>query len=214
MISYRYLALASLFVASLPSVGTVSGTKETSALKRLLSNDFNEIKEAQDEIVTSRKNLISGLINIVEQKENRIKKESSVRAAIFILGEMRAVEAVQVLVGHIGFPHVTEQWREPTPGPPAGMGTIRSGLSGIQKTYPAVGALIKIGEPCLGHVIDKLSSTDNISEQKACLGVLVGLRQRDSVIHMLKDAINKETDTKKKDRLQSSLDLLKLMLER
>ena len=212
MISYRYLALASLYVASLLSVGMVSGTKETSALKRLLSNDFNEIKEAQDEIVTSRKNLISGLINIIEQKENRMKKETSVRAAIFILGEMRAVEAVQVLVGHIGFPHVYEYTGEFIPVVAEG-GMLQKGLKRIGKVYPAADALIKIGEPCQGHIIDKLSSADSVSEQKACLGVLIGLKTRDSVIHMLKDAINKETDTKKKNRLQSSLDLLKLMLK-
>jgi hypothetical protein len=52
-----------------------------------------------------------------------------------------------------------------------------------------------------------------MTEGKACLGVLVSLRQRDSVIEMLKDAIKKETDTKKKDRLQRGLDLLAQMKE-
>ena len=213
MISYRYLALTSLSIVSLLSIGTLSGTTKTSTLERLLSNDVNVIEKAKNELITTRKDLIERLIKIVNQKENRIKREASVRAAIIVLGEMRAVEAIELLVDNIGFPYVREPYSEPRPGPLAGSGTIGRGLSGIQKTYPGVGALIKIGEPCLRHVIDKLSSTGGVSEQQACLGVLVGLRQRDFVVDMLKEAANKETDTKKKDRLQSSLDLLKRMLE-
>lgn len=208
MISYRYLVLALLCVGSALSAVTVPGSKKAWALQRLLSKDVIAIKKAQNELIAARKNLISGLIKIVEQKENRIKKDASVRAAIFVLGEMRAVEAIELLVDNIGFPYVKEPWSEPRPGPPAGMGTIRPGLSGIQKTYPAVGALVKIGEPCLCHVIDKLSSTGGVSEQKACLGVLVGLRQRDFMIEILNDTINKETDAEKRDRLQNSLNIL------
>jgi hypothetical protein len=213
MISHRYLALASLSVASLLSVGALPATKKISTLERLLSNDVNVIEEAKDELIATRRNLIEGLIKIVNQKENRIKREASVRAAIIVLGEMRAVEAVELLVDNIGFPYVMEPWSEPRPGPPAGMGTIGLGLSRIQKTYPAVGALVKIGEPCLNAVINKIASTENVNEQKACLGVLINLKPRNSVICMLEDAANKETDTKKKDRLQHSLDMLKRLLE-
>lgn len=208
MISHRYLALAMLCVGSLISASTVLGSKKAWALQRLLSNEWTEIKEARDELVTARKSLIAGLIKIVEQKENRIKKEPSVRAAIFVMGEMRAVEAIEMLVDHIGFPYVQEGGDEPRPGPPAGMGSLKRGLRGAQKTYPAVAALVKIGEPCLGAVITKIASTENVNERKACLGVLLGLRQRDFIIKMLDDTINNETDAEKRDRLQNSLNML------
>lgn len=208
MISYKYLALISLSIVSLLSIGTLSGTKKTSTLERLLSNDVNVIEEAKDELIATRKYLIDGLIKIVNQKENRIKREASVRTAIIVLGEMRAVEAVQVLVDNIGFPYVMEPWSEPMPGPPAGMGTIVPGLNGIQKTYPAVGSLVMIGEPCLDAVINKMASTENVNEQKACLGVLIGLRQRDFMIEMLNDKINKEKDSEKRDRLKNCLNIL------
>jgi len=181
-------------------------------VERLLSKDGKEIYEAQNELFTARKDLIGQLINIVKDKQNRLRRRASVRAAMFILGEMRAVEAVQVLVDHIGFPQVYEYTGESIPVDAEG-GMLHRGIKGFQKTYPAVKALIKIGEPCFSDLISKLSSTDHMTEKKACLGVLVGLRQRDSVIEMLKDAIKKETDTQKKDRLQSSLDLLAQMEE-
>jgi len=186
--------------------------KKLTPIERLLSKDGQEIYQAQNELITSRKDLITQLIDIIKEKENRIKNQASVRAAMFILGEMRAVEAVQVLVDHIGFPQVYEYTGESIPVDAEG-GMLHRGIKGFQKTYPAVKALIKIGEPCFSDLISKLSSTDHMTEKKACLGVLVGLRQRDSVIEMLKDAINKETDTQKKDRLQSSLDLLAQMEE-
>ena len=208
MISNRYFALTSLSIVSLLSIGTLSGTRKTSTLERLLSNDVNVIEEAKDELITTRKHLIDGLIKIVNQKENRIKREASVRAAIIVLGEMRAMEAVELLVDNIGFPYVMEPLSEPRPGPPAGMGTIRPGLNGIQKTYPAIGSLLKIGEPCLNAVINKMASTENVNEQKACLGVLIGLHHRDFIIKMLNDKLNKETVLEKRDRLKNGLNIL------
>jgi len=204
------LALILLFVGSLLAVVEYREEKQTTSVERLLSKDGQEIYEAQNELLTARKDLIARLINIVKNNENRLKRQASVRAAMFILGEMRAVEAIEALVEHIGFPFVYEG--EPMIVDIEG-GMIHRGLKGIGKTYPAVSALIKIGEPCLGDVITKLSSTDHLLEEKACLGVLVGLRQRDSVIEMLKDAIKKKTDSKKKDRLQRGLDLLAQMKE-
>lgn len=205
MVSYRKLALVLLCVGSLFVTVAALKEKKASALERLLSKDGIEIKEAQNQLLAARKDLIARLISIIEDKENRVKGQASVRAAIFLLGEMRSVEAIEALVEHIGFPFVYEG--EPMIVDIEG-GMIHRGLKGIGKTYPAVSALIKIGEPCLDDVITKISSTDHVSEEKACLGMLVGLRQRDFVIGMLKDAIKKKTDTKKKDRLQSSLDLL------
>jgi len=213
MVSCSKLALILFCVGSLLAVGGCREEKQATAVERLLSKESEEIYEAQNELIRARKDLIARLINIVDEKENRLTRRASVRATIFILGEMRAVEAVQVLVGHIGFPYVYEYTAGESIPVDADGGTLWRGIKGIQKTYPAVKALIKIGEPSLDDVINKLSSTDHLTEQKACLGVLVGLRQRDSVIEMLKDAIKKETDTKKKDRLQRGLDLLTQMKE-
>ncbi len=212
MVSCSKLALILLCVGSLLAVGGCREEKQATAVERLLSKDGQEINEVQNELLTARKDLIARLINIVDEKENRLTRRASVRATIFILGEMRAVEAVQVLVDHIGFPQVYEYTGESIPVDAEG-GMLHRGIKGFQKTYPAVKALIKIGEPCLSDLISKLSSTDHMTEEKACLGVLVSLRQRDSVIEMLKDAIKKETDTKKKDRLQRGLDLLAQMKE-
>lgn len=212
MVSYSKVVLVSLCTCGVLVATGCKRHKEVSAPERLLHKDGAEVKQARDELVAARKVLVGDLVAIIKEKKNRLRKRASVEAAMFILGEMRAVEAVQVLVDHIGFPQVYEYTGESIPVDAEG-GMLHRGIKGFQKTYPAVKALIKIGEPCLSDLISKLSSTDHMTEEKACLGVLVGLRQRDSVIEMLKDAIKKETDTKKKDRLQSSLDLLAQMEE-
>ena len=101
----------------------------------------------------------------------------------------------------------------PGPGPPAGAGTVHLGLKGIQKTYPATEALVKVGEPCLRTVITKLASTESVNVMKACCGVLVGLRGRDSAVEILKEAIGKETEVNRRNRLQKCVDWLKQLKE-
>ncbi|MHC4646344.1 MAG: hypothetical protein ACYTBJ_12660 [Planctomycetota bacterium] len=178
------------------------------AIERLLVDDSQTIKQAQDELVAARKELISRLVDIIGKVENRVKKRASVRAAMYVLGEMRAVEGIDVLVEHIAFPWVREPWPEWYPGPGVSGGTWQKGLKGIGKIFPAVDALIKIGEPCLGRVMQKLVSTDRMLEEDACLGVLVGLREKMVVEQMLKEGAEKEPDPSKKKRFVRSLQTL------
>jgi len=219
VVSYKKLILIPLCVNGLFVIqGCRKETKEIEVpqketkptpIERLLSKDGQEIYAARNELLAAKKDLIAKLIDIIKEKENLLNNQPSVRAAIFILGEMRAVEAIDVLVDQIGFPRIYEG--------EAGIvglegGTMfHRGLKNIGKVYPAAGALIKIGEPCLDAVVTKLASTVGIFEPKACLGVLVGLRGRDSTAEMLKAAIERETDAKKKERLESSLDMLAKM---
>ncbi|GAH57113.1 unnamed protein product, partial [marine sediment metagenome] len=171
------------------------------------SEDSKGIKEAQDELIAAGggRNVVAGLIAIIDEKENRVRKPASVYAAMTVLGEMRAIEAVDVLVGHIGFPHVYEGEPMPIFG---GMGMMHDGLKGIERAYPAVRPLIQIGEPCIGEVLRKLSRSDQRGERMACLGVLLGLRDQPLVVEMLKEAIENESDSIKRDRLQRGLNRL------
>ena len=205
MASYTKLALIVFCTGALVGLGAGPEREKPTPLERLFSKDIIEIKMAQDELIAVRKDLIARLIDIIKVKENRLRNQASVKAAIFILGEMRALEAIEVLVDHIGFPDVYEG-KPLTVNIEARM--LHRGIKNIGEVYPAAEGLIKIGEPCLDPVIIKLTSSVSATEQKACLAVLVGLRHQDFVIHMLKEAVNKETDTKKRDRLQNSLDLL------
>jgi hypothetical protein len=187
---------------------TVKGKGGQAELEGLLSEDATTIKEAQDKLVAERKALISQLMSVIGEKENRQRRQASVEAAMYVLGEMRAVEAVEVLAEHIGFPYVQEAPDEPY-AIMGGMGRTGRGWRGMERASRAVPALIKIGEPCLDKVTDELSETGNINKQWACLAVLVRLKGGEpSVVAMLKDRIEKQTDPKKKEGLQRGLELL------
>jgi len=205
-------ALLGLVVACGAGLSVMGATVVTehkpTLLQRLLSDDTHEIREAENEIITSRKRLIEDLKSMVGKSENRTRRQLSVRAAILILGEMRAVECVELLVQNIEFPYVREPDSEPRPGPPVGAGTIGVGLKAVERSYPAVQSLVKIGEPCIDEIMKKLSVTNNVAELNACLAVLVGLRDRPYVIGMLERAVEEETDPKHVERLQRAINEL------
>lgn len=212
MASYDKLGLI-LLCAGIQLVASGCHKKKAAdVVEKLLSEDGQTIVEARDELLATRKDLTGRLISIIEDKKNLQKKQASVEAAMFVLGEIRAVEAIEVLVDHIGYPYVLEspggQYSAIVTG-----GRTGRGLKGMQKVCPAVPALIKIGEPCLNGVISKLASTDNTLECRACLSVLVGLRERESVIEILDKAIGKEKEAERRDRLHKSLDWLSQLPE-
>ena len=182
------------------------------AIERLLSGDVQEIRKVRDELLADRADLIARLVSIIQDEDNLRTRYVSVSAAMFILGEMRATEAVEPLVKHIAFPWVVPPGGEPRPGPPLGSSVVRPWWR-AQETHPAVEALVKIGEPCLPEVLNKLASTGGGSEEASCLCLLVGLRERDVVAEILKDAIEKETDTERRTRLNNSLNRLAEMDE-
>jgi len=173
------------------------------AVQRLMSKDGEILFPARDELVATRKQLIGELIAIIEEKENRIGKQASLRAAMYVLGEMRAVEAIDVLVEYIGFPRVMGVGEPVVTDVSTSM--LSHNLKDTREIYPAVDALIKIGEPCVDPVVGKLGSSVNM---RACLGVLVGLRGRDWTVETLTTAMEKETDAEKKRWLKRSLDVL------
>ncbi len=186
----RYLAQAEM--------GIQIGQPKEPAIKRLLSNDASTREEAKQELLTARTDLISQLISIVDSEQNHQTRRESVRATMFILGEMRAMQAVSVLVKYVAFADertVRTAW------------TDRLGSRPLSQ-MPAVQALVKIGEPCLKAIISKLATTYDVREQAACIRVLIKLRERDAASAMLVEAAAKEQNTKKRERLHNSLDML------
>lgn len=204
MVSYSKVVLVSLCTCGVLVATGCKRHKEVSAPERLLHKDGAEVKQARDELVAARKVLVGDLVAIIKEKKNRLRKRASVEAAMFVLGEMRAVEAVEVLVDHIGFPYVHEGGGYAPLEVEGGM--WHKGLKGIGRIYAAAQALIKIGEPCIESIMNKLSVTEGMNERLACFGVLVDLKGEATGQSMLKDAIEGETESKKKERLQRSLE--------
>jgi hypothetical protein len=214
MFSAKTLVLALLCLGIALCATPGQPQKEQPPVARLLSDDYNTIEQAKRELFADRAHLISQLVSIVDDEQNLRTKTYSVEAAMLALGDMRAIKAIPVLVAHIGFPDIV---------PPGSTfsGDIMKSFGGFHRTmsfghpysgapqvWPAVAALIKIGEPCLPQVITKLVNADNVFDINACLGVLLGLRDRPTIAAMLRDAMDKETDEIKKERLQHTINIL------
>jgi hypothetical protein len=80
-----------------------------------------------------------------------------------VLGDLRATEAIDVLVKHIGYPWTAKIDDRVIVSP----ARIAFGGSG-----PAVDALVRIGEPCVDAVIWKIRTTKVQEERIACVNVL------------------------------------------
>ncbi len=205
----KVFVMALLGMVLVLSVGAAPLAPKELAVKRLLADAPGTRKKAQNELLAARSKLISDLSKIVDDKNIQIKRTDSVLKAMFILGEMRAVEAVDVLVANIAFP-------DNLPPDTTFRRNVTVGLSGTIRTRPfrtcrAVEALTKIGQPCIKAIINELATTDGMSERYACIRVLIELRKDDEVAAMLKHAIKQESAPKKIERLQKGLDTLSIL---
>ena len=212
MVSYSKVVLV-LFCVGLELISSgCRKKKQTHLVEKLLTKESAQITEARDALLAARKTeeLTAQLINLIAEKKNRNEYIGGVEAAMFVLGEMRAVEAVPVLVEHIGYPHYCEPGEGPAGGYPGfSSGMLVRRVSEYVRIFPGVEALTKIGEHCLDDVVTGLAGAKSMVQAKPYLVVLVVLRERDSAVEILKEAMDKETEVNRRNRLQKCVDWLK-----
>jgi hypothetical protein len=160
----RWFAAAALATSCLISVAYaltsgVEGDKEQSVIPfdDLLAQDEQTRDRAVDKILEDRKLVIERLIPIIDPA-NAAKHNNETRcAAAYLLGEMRAVEAVPILASTLAKP----------PG--------RQFSSTLSRYYdgPVFNALIKIGRPAVPAMIQNLESSDHPAMRESSLGVLL-----------------------------------------
>jgi hypothetical protein len=158
----RVVIIGSLFLCST----CVDGQEPSGAsdrIERLLSEDRQARAQARREVFQDRKALISQLSSAIEAKAQRTSNEHVVGEWMSILGDLRANEAIDVLVKHIGYPR-TAKIDDRVPTSAARVYFSSSG--------PAVDALVRIGEPCVDAVIWKIRTTKVREERIACVSVL------------------------------------------
>lgn len=172
-----------------------------------------QIFKAYTRLLKERKKMTAELSAIIADPENHVHRRESVRQAMYSLGGLRAVEGIDVLVTYIGFPWLHHPDAGEYPGP-ARSGRNKPPLKGspeeprwIAQQFPAINALVAIGEPCIGAVITKLSKTDNVAEHELCTAVLKKLQRHASVRKKLKQAIPK-VPPRKSAALQKALKAL------
>jgi HEAT repeat protein len=136
-------------------------------------------------IMYQREHLITVLLNIF--RDGRASNDQKCAAA-FYLGEMRASEAVDDLANNIAL-HMS-------PGPTYG------GMIG--PSIPV--ALVKIGTPAVPALIKNLQESDDGYVRKSSLTVLYAIEGDKDVVQLrLQKALDAQSDTTKKVRLQAAI---------
>ena len=173
--------------AAAPDAASVSG---------LLSGDAAVRRHTSDAITAKRKEVVSALVDLIRDAGNLQDRPESVAAAVRLLGELRAAEGVEAIVGVMKHRANSN-------------GSVTR-LPGFWWDKPLEGtpeyALIQIGEPCVPALIETLASSDEI--RGGCLCVLVHLHSRAEVASLLHEAVVREPDQERLRRLMNALSAL------
>lgn len=188
-----------------PNEAEAQDTKEREGadpVTMLQSDDDGVRTRAQARILQERKNMISQLVTAIDDPENHVYRPYSVKQAMETLGSLRAVEGIDILTEHIGWPGVRHPRAVNDPGRLAMIGELSRTTA---DRTPAVEALVAIGEPSVAKVIAKLTETESVLEQTSCRAVLRRLDKHVRVREALREAIDRTEDKKIKRTLKSAL---------
>jgi len=158
-------------------------------IAKLRSTNKDIQKEGVSELKEERRKLIAGLIDILKagDQDPKSKQSSTLISTMEVIGEMRAVESVSVLMEYFSYMDLSVGHSFVTPA----------------KRFPAVGALVKIGEPSLSEVmkIIKNSEPGNAVINMNCGWIILQILGKKVGIYYLQNAMEVETDIKKKERI-------------
>ena len=126
-----------------------------SLIANLQSKNASTRDDAVDAFLKDRKNSIDGLIALVAQTGDKKYSDETRSAAAYLLGEIRAVEAVRALSRASANPL----------GPMVGFDVSRYDA-------PIFTALVKIGRPAVPAMIKNLEETDNANIRHNSMFVL------------------------------------------
>lgn len=168
----------------------------TALVDSLTSTNREVRRDAAVNLDRERMQLVEELVAILNGTNSAKVK---VDAAI-VLGEYRAPEAVPTLVQHL-------DWDD------AARGGYFNGLvhreEVEEKTAPVTAALKKIGQPAIPALLTKIVGTDEAHIAEKCLKIIRDIEGGDVTQYRLQGLFAKETDEKKKARLESALEALR-----
>ena len=137
------------------AVGTViAGTPATAAgnldreesIEKIKTEDLGAQRQGLNEILSGREHIVAALTDYIRNANRKAEgpARSSIVTAIEVLGEIRAVDAIDDLVEFIDFPRSLQ--------------TIIRGHRRVTEIFPAGKALINIGRPSVNAIIDALET--------------------------------------------------------
>jgi HEAT repeat protein len=119
--------------------------------------------------------------------------------AVIVLGEYRAVEAVPILVDHL-------EWDEAT----VGEVTRILPQEEVEELWgPVTMALQKIGVAAVPPLLERISATDNPKLTWKCTWICSRVEGPAVTRFRLQGLLEKETDVKRKGRIEAALEALK-----
>jgi len=161
---------------------------EKDIIREITSNQEKEREGAVRFILDRRKELIKSLIPIIDPVNSKNYKDESRAVAAYVLGEIRAVEAVPVLSTALADEPFSDV-------------VFRKGINPYYASV--VNALVKIGRPSVPAMIENLKTTDNkkvMSDSVMILSQVLGGKQR--VLTLVGKLIKNESDQTAKLRLK------------
>lgn len=151
------LVTALLFVvaAAATTAPEPNEEKPMTAIDDLLSEEPRTRDRAVDAVLGDRKSVIEQLVPLIDPANAEKYSDQTRCAAAYLLGELRAIEAVPVLSKAL----------EDPPGP-----KLFSDIS--RYDAPVLGALVKIGRPAVPAMIKNVETSDDLILRKRSLDVL------------------------------------------
>jgi hypothetical protein len=203
-----FITFLFIFMLQAATTTMVFGEESVSHyVDKLRAGDWETRNAAESAILTTRKNTIDALLCLLQERGIAGRDTDSVRRAIYILGEMRATNASEDLVDAIVFPVVIAGNGRPKLVPQR-MGSALLETKGEEK-YPAVEALVKIGEPCLPFVLRKIVNTKNDFELRACLRVLTELKGNAKAVETLEAELCSTDLPQSRESIQNAIRVLR-----
>ena len=183
---------AAVTVAERHSDRTTNLQKVSNAMADQLADESESVRKgAAAEILKSRQAEIQRLITIVERGVANDRK-AAVRDGMLLLGQLRAVEAVPMLVQRLTF-QVPYLATRPQP---------------IEDLCPAVQALIDIGSPSLRPVLERIEGEDGDILQRAGAAVFRGVLGETWAMTQLESRIRSGATGVRTDRLRQVVEKL------
>jgi HEAT repeat protein len=165
----------------------------TDNLKNISSKEEKIREEAVDAVLHDRLTTVQKLISMVDPKNAGKYSDKTRSAAAFLLGEMRAEEAVPVL----------SKVLDADIGPKVILEYSRYEL-------PVLTALVKIGRPAVPAMIKNLETSDKLRLRNASLGVLyhvLGGKRR--LLELLAKLESRASSREVRQRIESCVTLTK-----
>ncbi len=169
------------------------GQQLTDVMKQLDTLDERSRMELLSQVDEQRSEMLAVLVKHLDTSSSK-----NVRAAaIYLIGRYRLSDGVDQLIQHIDFDSGATPSRGPEP---------------LWEQYPAVEALITIGQPSVPAVMDLLASDRNHLRRDLAVKVLRYVEGPDVADFLLRNSQAKEKDAQRRANWRDALERLRKLI--